>query len=89
MRFCKPIKSFYQLPATVPIATKVKPIKKFYKAEKYHQDYIAKNPNGYCPDHSTGIKFAKKDAVPMADNSDLISGKHIIVIEAEGYCPVL
>jgi peptide methionine sulfoxide reductase MsrA len=44
MRFCKPIKSFYQLPATVPIATKVKPIKKFYKAEKYHQDYIAKNP---------------------------------------------
>jgi peptide methionine sulfoxide reductase msrA/msrB len=69
------------------IATKVKPIKKFYKAEKYHQDYIAKNPNGYCPDHSTGIKFAKKDAVPMADNSDLISGKHIIVIEAEGYCP--
>ena len=23
----------------------------------------------------------------MADNSDLLSGKHIIVIEAEGYCP--
>ena len=69
------------------IATSVKPIKKFYKAEKYHQDYIAKNPNGYCPDHSTGIKFAKKDAVPTVDNSDLISGKYIIVIEAEGYCP--
>ena len=69
------------------IATSVKPIKKFYKAEKYHQDYIVKNPNGYCPDHSTGIKFAKKDAVPTVDNSDLISGKYIIVIEAEGYCP--
>ena len=69
------------------IATSVKPIKKFYKAEKYHQDFIAKNPNGYCPDHSTGIKFAKKDAVPTVDNSDLISGKYIIVIEAEGYCP--
>ena len=39
------------------IATQVKPIKKFYKAEKYHQDYIAKNPNGYCPDHSTGVKI--------------------------------
>ena len=33
------------------------------------------------------LRFAKKDAVPMADNSDLLSGKHIIVIEAEGYCP--
>ena len=69
------------------IATLVKPIKKFYKAEKYHQDYIAKNPNGYCPDHSTGVKFAKKETVQTVDNSDLLIGKHIIVIEAEGYCP--
>ena len=69
------------------IATLVKPIKNFYKAEKYHQDYIAKNPNGYCPDHSTGVKFAEKDTIQIVDNSDLLSGKHIIVIEAEGYCP--
>ena len=70
-----------------PITTLVKPIKNFYKAEKYHQDYIAKNPNGYCPDHSTGVKFAKKATVQAIDNSDLLLGKHIIVIEAEGYCP--
>ena len=69
------------------IATLVKPIKNFYKAEKYHQDYIAKNPNGYCPDHSTGVKFAEKETIQIVDNSDLLSGKHIIVIEAEGYCP--
>ena len=69
------------------IETSVKPIRKFYKAEKYHQDYIAKNPNGYCPDHSTGVKFAKKETPPIVNNSDLLSGKHIIVIEAEGYCP--
>jgi len=69
------------------ITTLVKPIKNFYKAEKYHQDYIAKNPNGYCPDHSTGVKFTKKDTNKIVDNSDLLSGKHIIVIEAEGYCP--
>jgi peptide methionine sulfoxide reductase msrA/msrB len=69
------------------IATLVKPIKNFYKAEKYHQDYIAKNPNGYCPDHSTGVKFAKKATVQAVDNSDLLFGKHIIVIEAEAYCP--
>ena len=45
------------------IATEVRPIQEFYKAEKYHQDYIKKNPNGYCPDHSTGVTFNeyKKD----------------------------
>ena len=69
------------------ISTAVKPIRQFYKAEKYHQDYIAKNPNGYCPDHSTGVKFAKRKATPTFDNSELLSGKHIIVIEAEGHCP--
>ena len=70
-----------------PIVTAVKPIKNFYKAEKYHQDYIAKNPNGYCPDHSTGVRFIKKKTLETLDNSTLLSGKHIIVIEAEGYCP--
>lgn len=70
-----------------PIVTAVKPIKNFYKAEKYHQDYIAKNPNGYCPDHSTGVRFTKKKTLETLDNSTLLSEKHIIVIEAEGYCP--
>lgn len=32
-----------------PIVTKIEPLKKFYKAENYHQDYFAKNPNQpYC-----------------------------------------
>lgn len=32
-----------------PIVTTIEPIKKFYKAENYHQDYFAKNPNQpYC-----------------------------------------
>lgn len=31
-----------------PIATKVEPLKEFYRAEDYHQDYAVKNPNqGY------------------------------------------
>ena len=69
------------------IATLVKPIKKFHKAEKYHQDYITKNPNGYCPDHSTGVKFAKRNEAPKTNNSQLLIGKYIVVIEAESYCP--
>ena len=32
-----------------PIVTKVEPLKKFYKAEKYHEKYFVKHPNsGYC-----------------------------------------
>ena len=69
------------------IATVVKSLDEFFRAETYHQDYIAKNPNGYCPDHSTGIRFAKDDPVERKDNSELLKGKNIVVIEPEGYCP--
>ncbi|WP_425413820.1 peptide-methionine (S)-S-oxide reductase MsrA [Propionicicella superfundia] len=27
----------------------------FYLAERYHQQYLDKNPNGYCPVHATGV----------------------------------
>lgn len=30
------------------IVTEVVPLDNFYLAEEYHQDYLAKNPNGYC-----------------------------------------
>jgi peptide-methionine (S)-S-oxide reductase len=38
-------------PATSEIAT----AGEFYYAEAYHQQYLEKNPFGYCPDHGTGI----------------------------------
>jgi len=69
------------------LTTVIKPITKFYKAENYHQDYIKKNPNGYCPDHSTGVKFNNKKQMTMPDNTTLAKGKTIVVIEPEGYCP--
>lgn len=31
-----------------PIVIEVRPLKNFYKAEEYHQDYLDKNKNGYC-----------------------------------------
>jgi len=37
------------------ITTEIKPAPEFYFAEDYHQQYLAKNPMGYCPDHSTGV----------------------------------
>lgn len=31
-----------------PIVTEIMELKSFYKAEEYHQDYLKKNPGGYC-----------------------------------------
>jgi peptide-methionine (S)-S-oxide reductase len=40
-----------------PITTEISgpPAPEFYFAEDYHQQYLSKNPNGYCPDHGTGV----------------------------------
>jgi peptide-methionine (S)-S-oxide reductase len=37
------------------ITTEVKPLSEFYYAEPYHQQYLAKNPNGYCGIGGTGV----------------------------------
>ncbi|MCE9621921.1 MAG: peptide-methionine (S)-S-oxide reductase MsrA [Actinomycetia bacterium] len=37
------------------ITTEVKPLGDFYYAEAYHQQYLAKNPNGYCGIGGTGV----------------------------------
>jgi peptide-methionine (S)-S-oxide reductase len=39
------------------ITTEILPAPEFYFAEDYHQQYLAKNPRGYCPNHSTGVKL--------------------------------
>ena len=33
------------------------PAPTFYFAEDYHQQYLDKNPNGYCPVHATGVRL--------------------------------
>ncbi|APT85681.1 peptide-methionine (S)-S-oxide reductase MsrA [Corynebacterium aquilae] len=43
-----------------PIRTEVKqladtPAGAYYLAEDYHQQYLDKNPDGYCPHHGTGV----------------------------------
>jgi peptide-methionine (S)-S-oxide reductase len=37
------------------ITTEVRPAPEFYYAEDYHQQYLAKNPNGYCGIGGTGV----------------------------------
>lgn len=67
------------------IATSIKPLDAFYAAEEYHQDYLAKNPNGYCPDLRTGVTF-NKQTIAKLDNTGLTKGKQILVIDAP-FCP--
>ena len=39
------------------ITTEIEPIKNYFLAEEYHQQYLAKNPNGYCGIGGTGCSF--------------------------------
>jgi peptide-methionine (S)-S-oxide reductase len=49
------------------ITTEILEAPAFYYAEEYHQQYLDKNPNGYCPDHGTGV------ACPVGLGVDLIA----------------
>ena len=37
------------------VTTEILPAPEFYHAEDYHQQYLAKNPHGYCGVGGTGV----------------------------------
>lgn len=39
------------------ITTEIAPIKTYFPAEAYHQDYLKKNPSGYCGLGGTGVPY--------------------------------
>jgi peptide-methionine (S)-S-oxide reductase len=41
-----------------PITTEIAPAPPFFYAESYHQQYLAKNPGGYCGIGGTGVRCA-------------------------------
>jgi len=48
------------------IATELAPAGPFFYAEAYHQQYLAKNPNGYCGLGGTGCPVPQADAFGTA-----------------------
>jgi peptide methionine sulfoxide reductase msrA/msrB len=76
------------------ITTEIKPIEVFYPAEAYHQDYLAKNPKGYCGLGGTRVKFPSgiKEHADVAsafqplDPAQLSRKEQLVVFEAE-HCP--
>ncbi|MEA2518927.1 MAG: peptide-methionine (S)-S-oxide reductase [Chloroflexota bacterium] len=47
------------------ITTEIAPAPAFYYAEDEHQQYLAKVPNDYCPNHSTGVTFPDVVVTPL------------------------
>ncbi|MCG6887771.1 MAG: peptide-methionine (S)-S-oxide reductase MsrA [Proteobacteria bacterium] len=45
------------------ITTEIRTAGEFYYAEEYHQQYLAKNPGGYCGLGGTGVRFPSTDEV--------------------------
>jgi len=81
------------------ITTDIAPLKKYYAAEEYHQDYLVKNPNGYCGLGGTGVKYPLAGAAsspmpataikaPRLDAKALNFERQLVVFEGEdcAYC---
>ncbi|MCU0841196.1 MAG: peptide-methionine (S)-S-oxide reductase MsrA [Thiobacillaceae bacterium] len=74
-----------------PITTEIAPLKAYYSAEAYHQDYLVKNPDGYCGLGGTGVKYpgaaralaAAAPAAPRLDGQALARDRQLVVFEAE------
>lgn len=49
-----------QAHTTGKIAVELLPLKNFYTAEEYHQDYLDKNPMGYCHIPQALFEYARK-----------------------------
>lgn len=48
-----------QLAFSTPLAVEKYPLRCFYPAEEYHQDYLVKNPDGYCHISLSLMNFAR------------------------------
>jgi peptide-methionine (S)-S-oxide reductase len=44
------------------ITTEIQDAPEFYYAEEYHQQYLAKNPNGYCGIGGCGVTYTSSVA---------------------------
>ncbi|UCV09897.1 peptide-methionine (S)-S-oxide reductase MsrA [Dechloromonas denitrificans] len=81
------------------ITTEIAPLKKYYSAEEYHQNYLVKNPDGYCGLGGTGVKYPNANGAstpmpPAATKAPRLEAKalnferQLIVFEADdcAYC---
>lgn len=71
------------------ITTEIAPLKAYHSAEDYHQDYLVKNPNGYCGLGGTGVKYPGSSSAaaalpaPRLEGKSLAFERQLVVFEAE------
>jgi peptide methionine sulfoxide reductase msrA/msrB len=73
------------------ISTEIAPLDNYTAAEAYHQDYLAKNPNGYCGLGGTGVDYPnnlsqskKVSTMPTRLDAQSLNQSHqLIVFEAQ------
>lgn len=78
------------------ITTEILPLKNYITAEEYHQDYLEKNPDGYCGLGGVNVAYPAADhtkhAVPSSaskqstqplDSKDLNFAQQLVVFESE------
>ena len=71
------------------ITTEIAPLRNYNRAEEYHQDYLKKNPKGYCGLGGTKVAYPGESAQPTPERlqADTLSfERQLIVFEAEN-CP--
>ena len=74
-----------------PITTELAPLQNYTPAEAYHQDYLVKNPDGYCGLGGTGVNYPGAESSSTKESSmtekldanNLHSERQLIVFEAE------
>ena len=59
----QPVMNEIQNDYSEPLAVELAPLENFYPAEDYHQDYLQKNPGGYCH-----IDFSSLEDLTVRDN---------------------
>ena len=72
------------------ITTDIAPLKAYFSAEDYHQDYLKKNPRGYCGLGGTGVKYpgaafsaSSGKSHPRLEGKALTYDRQLVVFEAE------
>ncbi|MXS86057.1 peptide-methionine (S)-S-oxide reductase [Nitrosomonas sp. HPC101] len=73
------------------ITTEILPLKNYMTAEEYHQDYLEKNPDGYCGLGGTGVKYPAMDSSSVSSppseqpltSKNLNFDQQLVVFESE------
>ena len=56
-----------------PVVTEILPLNQFYLAEDYHQDYLDKNPGGYCHINlNAADEFIGEEGLGMSDDLSVL-----------------